>query len=68
MTMLAHTGGSFQPSSCPSDDTHAAQGVDDRLTTIKQFCLLGLTVLLAGGLLVGIVALRTAVYVSRLAF
>lgn len=36
-----------------------------RLAAIKRFCLGALPLLLAGGLLVGLVALRTAIYFSR---
>jgi hypothetical protein len=34
-------------------------------TTIKRFCLVALTILLAGGTLAGIVALKTLVYLPH---
>jgi hypothetical protein len=36
-----------------------------RLAAIKRFCLGALPILSMGGLLVGLVALRTAIYFSR---
>jgi hypothetical protein len=40
---------------------HAGQ----HLAMIRQFCRIGLTVLLAGGALAGIIALKTMVYFWR---
>ena len=68
MTMLTHTDGSFRPSSLPSADrsigaTHAVSGL---LTRLKQVCWFILNVLLAGGVLAGLIALKTAAFVWRL--
>ena len=59
MTMLTHTRSCFE-------DIGTTKVIDARLATIKRYCLFALPRLLAGGLLFGIVALRTAIYVERL--
>jgi hypothetical protein len=68
MTMLAHGGGSFRPSSPPSADRHtgATHPVGGHLSRIKQACWFILNVLLAGGVLAGLIALKTAAFVWRL--
>ena len=68
MTMLTHSGGSFRPSSPPSADRrtgamHAVAGIPTR---IKQVCWFALNVVLAGGVLAGLIALKTAAFVWRL--
>ncbi len=68
MTMLTHTGRSFEPSSRPSADNGTANVGHDRCATILQLCVFALTALVAGGVLVGIVALRTAAFVARLVY
>ena len=64
MTMLTQTDGSFQSSSRVWADrrigaTHAA---GDYRTTIGQVCRFVLTVLLMGGVLAGIIALKTLAF------
>jgi hypothetical protein len=68
MTMLTHTGGSFQPSSRPSVDrnTGAAMVAGGHLSRIKQVCWFVLNVLLAGSVLAGLIALKTAAFVWHL--
>jgi hypothetical protein len=68
MTMLTHTGGSFRPSSIPSAERHtgATHAVGDRLSRIRQVCWFVLNVLLASGVLAGLIALKTAAFVWRL--
>ena len=68
MTMLTQIRGSFEPAPSRSVDrsTHAAHRADAYLAMIKRLVRFALPVLLAGGVLVGIVALRTAVYLWRL--
>lgn len=64
MTMLTHSGGSFRPSADRhTGATHALAGL---LTRTKQACWFILNVLLAGGVLAGLIALKTAAFVWRL--
>ena len=68
MTMLTHTRGSFQLSSRPSVNRHsgATPAVGVHRTTVKQVCWFVLNVLLAGGVLAGIIAVKTLAFVWRL--
>jgi hypothetical protein len=68
MTMLTHTSGSFRPTSPPSADRHtgATNAVAGHLSRIRQFCWFILNVLLSGGVLAGLIALKTAAFVWRL--
>jgi len=68
MTMLTHSPGSFQPSSRPSVDRHsgATHAVGVHRTMIRQIFWFALNVLLAGGALAGIIALKTLAFVWRL--
>ena len=61
MTMLMHTRGPFEraPSSLERQDAAGADRAEARLAMIKRFGICALTLLLAGGALTGIVALRT---------
>jgi hypothetical protein len=80
MTMTTHTSGPLQrtPSATARPtpfETHAvaadlpaadpAARRAAHLAMIRQFCRIGLTVLLAGGALAGIIALKTMVYFWR---
>jgi hypothetical protein len=70
MTMLTHTGGRFKPARCSSGgrDIAATGPANARMAMIKRFCLCALTVLVAGGALAGIIALKAAIFLSRLSF
>ena len=61
MTMLMHTRGPFERarSSSERQDATGADAAETRLAMIKRFGMCALTLLLAGGALTGIVALRT---------
>lgn len=60
MTMLMHARGPFEraPHSSERQDAAGANAAGARLAMIKQFGMCALTLLLAGGALTGIVALR----------
>lgn len=68
MTMLTQTGRSFEQSSRPSVDRHAGatHAVAVHRTIISEVCWFILKVLLAGGALAGIIALKTLAFVWRL--
>jgi len=68
MTMLTHTSGSFQLSQHPSINRHAGatHAVGVHRTTVRQVFWFALNVLLAGGILAGIIALKTLAFVWRL--
>jgi hypothetical protein len=60
MTMLMHTRGPFERArSSERQDATGADAAEARLAMIKRFGMCALTLLLAGGALTGIVALRT---------
>ena len=80
MTMTTHASGPLQRTPSPlasqaAFEAHAAAAdlteTDlaarraARLAMIGQFCRVGLTILLAGGALAGIIALKTVVYFWR---
>ena len=75
MTMTTHTSRPLQRTPSPSErrasfdaDPAAADLAARRaahLAMIRQFCRVGLTILLAGGALAGIIALKTMVYFLR---
>jgi hypothetical protein len=60
MTMLTHARGRLQrPTYSPRrQDAPAADAADAHLVMIKRFCMCALTILLAGGALAGIIALK----------
>jgi hypothetical protein len=60
MTMLMHTRGPFErsPNSSERQDAAGADAAEARLAKIKRFGICALTLLLAGGALTGIIALR----------
>jgi len=68
MALLTHTDGSFAPSPRPSAGRHtgAAQAISDPMTRVRQLCRFILGVLLAGGALAGIIALRTVAFTWHL--
>ena len=75
MTMTTHTSRPLQrtpsPSTRPTSVEAQAAAADlaarraAHLAMIRQFCRVGLTILLAGGALAGIIALKTMVYFWR---
>jgi len=75
MTMTTHTSRPLQrtpsPSARPTSVEAQAAAADlaarraAHLAMIRQFCWIGLTILLAGGALAGIIALKTMVYFWR---
>jgi hypothetical protein len=60
MTMLMHTRGPFEraPNSSERQDATGTDAAEARLAMIKRFGICALTLLVAGGALTGIVALR----------
>jgi hypothetical protein len=60
MTMLTHARGPLQrPTYSPRrQDAAAAGAAEAHLAMIKRFCMCALTILLAGGALSGIIALK----------
>jgi hypothetical protein len=75
MAMMTYTSGPLQRTPAPSarpTSFDARAGAADlaarraaHLAMIRQFCRVGLTILLAGGALAGIIALKTMVYFWR---
>lgn len=65
MTMLTHTGGSFEPArrSPGGHDTAVRVAANAHLAMIKRFCIGGLTVLAAGGTLAAVIALKATLFV-----
>jgi hypothetical protein len=61
MTMLMHTRGPFEraPNSPERQDAAGTGAAEARLAMVKRFGICALTLLLAGAVLTGIVALRT---------
>jgi hypothetical protein len=70
MTMLTHTGGSFESSSRPTLNrgTAATVAIGDHLTRIGHVCRFMLGVLFAGGALAGVIALKTVAFTWNLHF
>jgi hypothetical protein len=60
MTMLTQTRGPSKPASCSPERQNAAGAGAAKAHPgmIKRFCMLALTILLAGAALAGIIALR----------
>jgi hypothetical protein len=65
MTMLTQTRGTSKPASYSSRKQNAA-GAEAHLGMIKRFCMLALTILLAGAALAGIIALRAIAVLHNL--
>ncbi|HWN78875.1 MAG TPA: hypothetical protein VNN81_13570 [Bradyrhizobium sp.] len=70
MTMLTHTRVPFErvPYSSGRRDAARAEVAQAQLATIKRFCVCALTVVLAGGALAAIIALKAAVYFLRFSY
>ncbi len=69
MTMLTHAG-PLEPASHSSGGRGAAGtgAANAHLAMIKRFCLSALTVLIVGSVVAGIIALKAAIYLSRLSY
>lgn len=65
MAMLTHTDGRFKPDSYPSERRHIASATPVAPATIRRICLRALAVLLEGGALTAVIALKTAAYFWR---
>jgi len=68
MTLLTHTGGPFEPAPLSSAKRELPGAANRHLTTIKHVCLLAAIFLLALSAVGGLIALRTAIFVSRLSY
>ena len=68
MTMLTHPGREFKPAPYRSGQRHTAGTTTADFAALKRFCLCALTVLLAGGAVAGIIALKTAIALSRISY
>lgn len=68
MALLTHSDGSFAASPHPSAGRHtgAAQAIGDPMTRVRQACQFILGVMLAGGALAGIIALKTVAFTWHL--
>ena len=65
MTLLTHTGRPFERAPHSSAKRQQASAANARLATIKPVCLIALTLLLALCAVGGIIALKTAAYLSH---
>jgi hypothetical protein len=70
MTMLTQTRGPSKPAPYSSETQNAAGAgaAEAHLGMIKRFCMLALTILLAGAALAGIIALRAFAILHTLNF
>jgi hypothetical protein len=68
MTMLTQTRGTSKPAPHSSKKQNAAgaEAAEAHLGMIKRFCMLALTILLAGAALAGIIALRAIAVLHNL--
>jgi hypothetical protein len=68
MTMLTHTSGAFERAAHSPVRQHASQtaAAKAQLAAIKRVMLCAVTILVATGALAAIIALKTAIYLSRL--
>ena len=66
MTLLLHGSDRVSPSS--DVRATAADAVRAHLPAIKRLCLTVFVILLAGGALAGVIALKTAIYFWRFGF
>jgi|GEM_PF-1888930 hypothetical protein len=70
MTMLTQTRGPSKPAPYSSEKQNAAgaEAAEAHPGMIKRFCMLALTILLAGAALAGIIALRAIAVLHTLNF
>jgi hypothetical protein len=68
MTMLTHPRRPLEraPYSAARRQALGPREADARLAKIGQFCMCAFTILLAVGALTGVIALKAAIYLSRL--
>ena len=65
MTLLTHTGRPFERAPYSSAKREQTGAANSRLATIKRFCLIALTSLLALCAVGGTIALKTAAFLSH---
>ncbi|WP_426533852.1 hypothetical protein [Bradyrhizobium sp. McL0615] len=65
MTLLTHTGRAFERSPYPSVKQAQMSAANAQLAMIKRVCLIALTSLLALSAVGGIIAVKTAAYLSH---
>lgn len=65
MTLLTHTGRPFERAPYSSAKREQTGAVNAHLAMIKRFCLIAVTSLLAISAVGGIIALKTAAYLSH---
>jgi hypothetical protein len=67
MTMLTHTRGVFERAAYLPVSRHPARtaAAKAQLAAVKRFCLCAAAILTAGTVLTAIIALKTAIYLSR---
>ena len=68
MTLLTHTDGSFEPAPHSTTKRALTGAANAHRATIKRICLLASFFLLALSAVGGVVALRTAIFLSRLTY
>jgi hypothetical protein len=67
MTMLTHPRGPFERArySLGRRDTDGTIAAEAHLAMIRRFCICAVTILVAGGAVAAIIALKAAIYLSR---
>jgi hypothetical protein len=68
MTMLAHTDSPFKPARNPATGRAATGAANARPAMTWRFGLFALKVLIAGGAVAGVIALKAAFYFSRFSY
>ena len=65
MTLLTHTGRPFEPAPYSSAKREQTGAANAHFAMIKRFCLIAVTSLLAISAVGGIIAVKTAAYLSH---
>jgi hypothetical protein len=65
MTLLTHTGRPFEPAPYSSAKPEQTGAANAHLAMIKRFCMIVLTSLLALSAVGGIIAMKTAAFLSH---
>lgn len=70
MTMLTHAGGRYKPASYLSGRPEISGAITGggHIAMLRQFCLSALVVLLIGGGVAGIIALKAMIALSRISY
>ena len=68
MTLLTHTGGSFEPAPHSTTKQGMTGAANAHRAMIRRICLLAGLFLLALSTVGGVIALRTAIFLSRLTY